>query len=1382
MKLLPSLLTASLILFLPRGAQAETLVTIASGTYDVSTVVAQSGTPANWIRYKPATPGTVTLRGGGTVDKSYVILDGFLFDAKLDPRMSRTPPKGAGVAITANFVRIENSTVAGTNSIHTGYDTNDAVSCSEFDGGNLGGGVVVQSGGDITLDNVTIYGFKDAFSTWETVGDTVIKNSLIRNNHNGISLEGKSLTMQDSVVWVNPNHQFSIKSLLPGSFFRLENNLLVDAQDMIKAGAAWPGVDDLIVIHNTFWIAPNNPCAVYREIQASNVRDQILIQDNIIVSVSDNWLTIASSQIPITTSNYNLLYRHAGNAGDEFNIDTVKLFYEDWVAQTGEDTNSIVRQEPLFVDAPLNNDFTENRWGFRIPDTVAEARSWFQLIAGSPGRNAASDGLDMGIIPGSVAPPVCGDGVCSGGETCSSCSSDCGVCPVCTDNDGDGYGNPGSSACSAGPQLDCNDGNAGINPGATEICGNGIDENCSGSDLACGPTCGDGTCDAGESCSTCSLDCGACPTGCTDGTTPPYACSGFITGITWASSATQDAQDSDNLPITWSDDNLLYTSYGDGGGFDERDPFSMGWSSVSGFPPNHVGQDIASTDSVPRGSGRSGEKGSGMVSVDGILYLGVRNADNAGNMCEFWKSTDKAINWQKSTWKFQELGFCALLNFGQDYTGGRSPGADPNYVYMYSPNGQSAYSAYDDIVLARVPKHEVLNRNAWEFFSGTPSSPTWSSDIAARASIFHFTLNVNRLDVTYNEPLGRYLLTMRNREDDGNNFGIYDAPEPWGPWTTVYYTEEWLDGTPLSSMARNQGWGDSQHIPSKWISADGKEFYLVYSGDDSFRIRRATLTVAGSPPVCGNDVKESGEDCDGTDLGDETCQGLGFSGGQLACTTDCRFDTGGCTSASPPPPPKNLRRTDVLEPDTAPVLTTIVVTPDLATVSINDSLQFSAAGTDQAGNPMSIDPVWTVTAGTIDAAGLFTAPASPAQVTITATGPVTGQASALVIDPDEFWPTAGWATATPAEMGMDQTLLEQARDYALTGGGSGYITRGGRLVLSWGAPAQPHGILSATKSIGVTVLGLALQDGLLNLGDAAQTYLPELGVPPESNTATGWLDDITFLQLATQTAGFAKAGVYIDLLFEPGTTWAYSDGGANWLADVLTVLYGQDLKTLMFARVFDFLGIQTTELVWRDHAYREITINGIPRREFGSGISASVDAMARIGYLYLRGGLWESQQIIPRSFVDQARTTVDGVAGLPVDNDTQSRFAGASDHYGLLWWNNHDGSLADVPTDAYWAFGKDENLIVVIPSLDIVVSRGGSAWPGPVSPSYYVRLEPFLVPIAQSVVGPVAQSVVGNQAPSQMVFSSAIEGTFTVALRVTDDLGASGTDTAPVKK
>jgi hypothetical protein len=57
-----------------------------------------------------------------------------------------------------------------------------------------------------------------------------------------------------------------------------------------------------------------------------------------------------------------------------------------------------------------------------------------------------------------------------------------------------------------------------------------------------------------------------------------------------------------------------------------------------------------------------------------------------------------------------------------------------------------------------------------------------------------------------------------------------------------------------------------------------------------------TSGCTGQGPVCGNGVVEADEQCDGSDLGGHTCQGLGFTGGTLACGPSCTFDTSGCTS------------------------------------------------------------------------------------------------------------------------------------------------------------------------------------------------------------------------------------------------------------------------------------------------------------------------------------------------------------------------------------------------------------------------------------------------------------------------------------------------------
>ena len=330
----------------------------------------------------------------------------------------------------------------------------------------------------------------------------------------------------------------------------------------------------------------------------------------------------------------------------------------------------------------------------------------------------------------------------------------------------------------------------------------------------------------------------------------------------------------------------------------------------------------------------------------------------------------------------------------------------------------------------------------------------------------------------------------------------------------------------------------------------------------------------------------------------------------------------------------------------------------------------------------------------------------------------------------------GWPTATPSEAGMDEAKLAQARDYALTGDGSGCIIRHGKQVFAWGDAKQLYDLKSSSKSFGVTVLGLALMDGKVKLDDPAKKFCPTLGVPPDENAQTGWLDKITLRMLATQTAGFEKPGGFGNLLFEPGTKWHYSDGGPNWLADCLTLVYRRDLCELMFERVFGPIGIGRDDLRWRNNSYRPRLLDGIPRREFGSGVSANVEAMARFGYLYLREGRWKDREILPRSFVELARRTAPDIARLPVLESVErpGHFGGvASAHYGLLWWNNNDGTLADVPRDAFWTWGLYDSLIVVIPSLDVVVARAGKSLPREKDAGHYDVLKPFLGPIVASV-------------------------------------------------
>jgi hypothetical protein len=104
-------------------------------------------------------------------------------------------------------------------------------------------------------------------------------------------------------------------------------------------------------------------------------------------------------------------------------------------------------------------------------------------------------GMPAPTCDGSPPPPTCPSGwysiwTCNGGERrrcvdgmtmTESCSpGSCESRPVGTDDvcdaDGDGY---------ATDEGDCNDRNAMVRPGGTEVCGNGMDDDCSGGDATC---------------------------------------------------------------------------------------------------------------------------------------------------------------------------------------------------------------------------------------------------------------------------------------------------------------------------------------------------------------------------------------------------------------------------------------------------------------------------------------------------------------------------------------------------------------------------------------------------------------------------------------------------------------------------------------------------------------------------------------------------------------------------------------------------------------------------------------------------------------------------------------------------------------------------------
>jgi CubicO group peptidase (beta-lactamase class C family) len=323
----------------------------------------------------------------------------------------------------------------------------------------------------------------------------------------------------------------------------------------------------------------------------------------------------------------------------------------------------------------------------------------------------------------------------------------------------------------------------------------------------------------------------------------PYPPSMAIREATFApvSTTMRRAFHSDNWPITWADDGHLYTAYGDGRGFEPYtdELLSLGLACVAGMPGHMAGTPDAlegtniRTESGERsGFGPEGAKASGMLSVGGILYMWVRNVNNS----QLAWSTDHGQTWTWCDWRFTTgLGCPTFLNYGQDYAGARD-----EYVYVFSSDSDSAYVPADQMVLARVHQEHIPERDAYEFFVRLDpgENPVWTDDIRQRGAVFVHPGHCLRSGISYNAPLGRYLWWQqlpRGLRSDTRfqaGFGLFDAPEPWGPWTTVYFTLEWDTGP-----------GDTGGFPTKWMSEDGMTCSLVFSGNDYFSVRQMSLTA-----------------------------------------------------------------------------------------------------------------------------------------------------------------------------------------------------------------------------------------------------------------------------------------------------------------------------------------------------------------------------------------------------------------------------------------------------------------------------------------------------------------------------------------------------------
>lgn len=291
---------------------------------------------------------------------------------------------------------------------------------------------------------------------------------------------------------------------------------------------------------------------------------------------------------------------------------------------------------------------------------------------------------------------------------------------------------------------------------------------------------------------------------------------------------------------------------------------------------------------------------------------------------------------------------------------------------------------------------------------------------------------------------------------------------------------------------------------------------------------------------------------------------------------------------------------------------------------------------------------------------------------------------------------------------------------------TGLIIYKGYIIAQWGEPGRADMTHSVTKSFLSTVVGLAVDQGLIKtVYDTVAAYMPpievydpglvnrpaeELGKPQllfpfssEHNRSLTW--DVMLRQTSDWEGTLWGKPEWADRPSanpaewmtrkrnKPGSVWEYNDVRVNALALATTSVWRKPLPQVLKTFIMDPIGASNT---WRWTGYRNswIVLDGVAVQSvsggghWGGGMIINAYDMARFGLLTLHKGNWNGKQLISEQWVKQALTPT-----------------AAQPTYGYMNWflNTDKKYLPNAPATAFVHVGNGTNIIYVDPDHDLVM-------------------------------------------------------------------------------
>lgn len=290
-----------------------------------------------------------------------------------------------------------------------------------------------------------------------------------------------------------------------------------------------------------------------------------------------------------------------------------------------------------------------------------------------------------------------------------------------------------------------------------------------------------------------------------------------------------------------------------------------------------------------------------------------------------------------------------------------------------------------------------------------------------------------------------------------------------------------------------------------------------------------------------------------------------------------------------------------------------------------------------------------------------------------------------------------WETKSFSSLGWHQDKVQDLLNYLETKHSKSFmVIQNGRIVMenyfSGHTASTPWYWASAGKTLTSAVMGIAEQEGFLNINNKVSAYI-----------GTGWTSEplakenlITCRNLLTMTSGLDDSlgddvsPANLKYKADAGTRWAYHNVYVK-LQDVVAAATGQTWPQYFNAKLRDKIGMTGSWIQSGDNSVYWSTTR----------------SMARFGLMALNNGNWNGTQIVNSTYFQNSVNTSQSI----------------NLAYGYLWWLNGKSSyhlpqsqyqfsgklIPSAPDDMFCALGKNDQKIYVVPGKKIVIIRMGDA-------------------------------------------------------------------------